>query len=1798
MIAQIDSLQLSSSVKRRLVDFALDDNYTSDPALTEICRRIWSGPSEHGGLLSQLWVEGVFPALGSDATTASLAAAGEFNDALRRHLHERGVNPESRPLYHHQRQAVAEARRHGDGGERPALIISAGTGSGKTESFLLPILNDLFSSGDEPAQAGVKCLILYPMNALVNDQVDRLYEWLQGQRRVSLFHFTSETPEDYRHIIDERSRNFEPCRFRTRQQARGLEDAEGRRHTGGRRGQVPDIIVTNYSMLEYMLCRPQDAVFFGPALRALVLDEAHLYTGTLAAEITLLLRRLYARCGVSADRVFQVATSATIGSGAPGELETFAATLFSKSLDQVRAIKGERKDTRLPADGAGPTPGGAMEIAARSWLQEPTLTMEADGAVQLAPFASPERARELAADLRTVAGDLAVDEALRLADNQPAALLWHALHRAPVFARLSGILWERERLALGDLSEQLWGENTDDACVATTQLLRLGAAARRQPGDFPLVPHRIHLLARPASGLNVCLNAHGCKADAARKLSGLGGVCADGQTRCAACGGATLSLCRCDGCGQWGLAGIDKNGRYAPTLELDPTKAMRSLFSLEPVAGTDTLYLDPATGEETSPQVGVRLFRLEEDCPRCGEALAEHWRLLQSGVPLTLSVLAETALAELPPFPAASNAWMPARGRRLLAFSDSRTEAARLGPRLTRQHELQLFRALLAQTLARNTAADPDNLAYLHERLDDLTRRLGNLALSATMRQTLSADRARVQTEVHQAQAGGTMNHWAGMIAAEAELAEILDADTAIRHRADRWSQRIWEDNLGHLRDAAIPMLGRELARPARRQTNLQAVGLAEIAYPDLANFNMPDAFLGRLNAAARVALEPRWPDFLALLCDAMRTDNAITLGSDALDESYFSGKLPLGAWMSFEQKHHDLRPLVGSTAAQSRRRFAAELLRRADPVLADPDALGREMLWAAFEQLRAIASGGSLPWLEAGQRQALNNSAVDALRIRFPNLGLRRPAALWRCKVTGNIWTRQVLGIIPASGSRTELEEVTHDDLDRDPRIGRSRREFQEDGRTHGQPVFSLGLWAEEHSAQLAPQENRRLQDLFKAGVRNVLSSTTTLELGIDIGGLNAVLMSNVPPGKANYLQRAGRAGRRTDGSSVVITFARQRPFDREVFAHFGKYLSRPLRRPRVLLDRPRIALRHVHALLLSEFFRRVYPPGHEVGAMRAFGDMGVFCRVGMPDKWEKDAPRRPAPPEPVAVESAAMRESWWQPDEAMGLDEQFKNFLDWANHEAAGRGELQSVLAALTHGTVLDGIASEARWSGLLSDIRVRFERAIKEWREDYDSLLDDWLALDAEDPRLRSQANALRYQMSAFYGMTVIEALADRQFLPRYGFPIGLLKLRVVVADEDRSGRIREEDQFRLERSGLMALREYVPGSQMLVGGRLVTSRGLLKHWTGANMDNAFGLRGFYATCVNGHFFYEYVGVPDAMLCPICQQMPQARPAQFLIPRHGFTTAAWDPPRFTNEVERIGTVAQETLTFMDEASLERDENFAGMAGVRALYRADAELLVYNDGDEGHGFAICARCGYAESEINDRPQGVLPSGFVEHLRLDAPARLANGRTPPPCRPTPGTEVLRQQSFAARQSTDVLMLDFSRVAASAHDKDLVATLARALQIAGAKLLELDSREIGSMVVPTGSAGRAWGAVLYDNVPGGAGHVRELLAAGREWLVEARQALWVSESHNSHCEDGCLDCVLTFDLFSDETQRQLRRRAALELLDALLQGQSTAPVVPEVSPITPAAPDIDNAQRLANSRQRRQELQRRWQRGD
>jgi DEAD/DEAH box helicase domain-containing protein len=1238
-VSQLDAIALSNAVKRRLVDFALNSHFVRDPQLTRACRELWSGAPETGGLLSDLWIEGAFPAEAAPESLDELVKQKLFHRGLSDHLNKRGVMPKDRPLYLHQRDAVIKAQATYPDNAKPALVVTAGTGTGKTESFLLPILNDLFMA---PAtkETGVRCIILYPMNALVNDQVDRLYDWLQGQRKVTLFHFTSETPEDKAQANKDGVSMWDICRMRTRKEARGLETHDGQAIdlSNSSRGPVPDIIVTNYSMLEYMLCRPQDAVFFGKALRAIVLDEVHLYTGTLAAEITLLLRRLLERCGLSSEQVLHIATSATIGRDTPGELESFSAQLFTKQQSLIQVIHGQNIRIPLPCKIPPKIMPSFTRIVERQWLNQPTI--ELDGQSKPKLVENVDLCDTLSENLALLVDETIVQKARPHVEDKPAILLHAILRYSPLLHRIESIFWERQRLPLRDLAKQLWGTTDNDAIQATVILLQVGASARQHVSDYPLLPHRIHVLARPTDGLVLCLNSN-CLGESDLKLDGFGCISEGLHDHCVYCQSATLSLYRCDNCGTWVVAGVyDETHTY-----LKPVPTVRSIGNVQCMTpnahiGAEQVTFDRTTGRCDETGTDELTLYLITACPHCEADNADNWRPFAQLASLALSILAESVLAKLPEYPAPYKQWLPAHGRRMLVFSDSRRAAARLGPRLTRQHETQLVRAALVQCLREAPIVDDAVLQDLQEEIVDLERQLALDNFTLALRQKKLRRLADKRQELLESQVGGTMSEWADGLRNIDIVEQLLDLETAPSHEATLWvenTQDEWNKNTQQVYKQLKLLLVREFARPTQWPTSLEALGLAEVAYPGLDTLAIPDKLLGMLpTVSARSQLSKYWTAFLAALCDTLRTDGAITLGSEDEDKAYQFSNL-LGHWCAEEKESGNrLLRFVGATSKHRRRKFAAVVLRKCGISEGDLDRYAERLLREAFHQLQAHA-GKTITWLETKQRQSDNGGVAWAIRLKFSELCLRRPATLYRCPTTGYIWVREVLGCAPEVGC-VNLEQVDEGILDQDPRVMRQRREFI------SSPVFKIGLWAEEHSAQLAPKENRRLQDLFKAGVRNILSSTTTMELGIDIGGLNAVLMSNVPPGKANYLQRAGRAGRRADGSSIVTTFCHPQPFDRAVFLHFGEYLGRSLRSPKVFLERRRLVCRHGHAFLLGEFFRGIYPHGTHVGAMNAFGRIGVFCGIALPPMWKKGSDK-PAIQPYVPDWKPPAQVVWWNP-------------------------------------------------------------------------------------------------------------------------------------------------------------------------------------------------------------------------------------------------------------------------------------------------------------------------------------------------------------------------------------------------------------------------------------------------------------------------------------------------------------------------------------------------------------------------
>lgn len=1699
--------------------------------------------------MSDLWVEGAFPSQSSSDTLESLQKAGIIPRQLVDSLVRNRVFQSDLRLHSHQAESVRLGHAARTNETKPAIVVTAGTGAGKTESFLLPMLSELFETTPVPGE-GVDCLIVYPMNALVNDQMDRLYSWLKGQDKVTVFHFTGETPEDHAAAEKAGVSEWDICRFRSRQEARGLADRNGKPTQSGR---TPRIVVTNISMLEYMLCRPQDAVFFGRNLRTIVVDEAHLYSGNLAAEVAILLRRISERCAKTASEITHFATSATIG--ASTDLPQFAARFFSKPLESIQLIQGKTQPLSFLVPGQTVDPSIADRISESSWLETNTLDLDGEGArfstlseaewgqwqEALSSFIPRVRLKELFAEFSCKC--------------EIAPLLYHALLESPLAAFVYGMLWQTKRIPLQELAQRAFGAKTDAALNAMRILLQLLASARDTPGGYPLVPNRIHAVVRSPEGLTFCLNLTP-EASLARTYTDKGYVLSNGSdVALQGMPGASLSMVRDRETATCYLLGVLEGGFIKPLPLLqssgtsidmdDPDDAgipisQMSVFSLKEVPGSTPVLIDPVTGEYGVSK-GTQLWRVP------AQLLDEaNMQFFGSHGALHLSILAETMLNEMPSYPGARSQWLPAGGRRLLVFSDGRNQAAKLGPRLTRQHERFVLRAGLLAEIEKNASGGPSGVRWVEKKLSEAQEELlelgeGNSEVRVLLEnqiQKYTADLARIR-------AGGSIEDWCSGLLKQPLVRELFDEDGADGH-TESWSQRDWETNGGRVKSKVERLVAGEFAyRYTWPNRSLETLGLIEVVYPGLEALEPDPVFVGSLSSeTARIAVRALWSDYLASMCDHIRSQACVTLGSEEEDASGII-RSGLGHWsvLRLSSSVFTLKPLIGRGAQENFfERFTSRVLQAAGVPVDDLEITTERIIESAFRTL--LAAHPHLEWLEVSERSA-DQSTVPGLRLVFKKLALRVPRTVFQCAQTGQVWPRSVLGCYPRPGQGL-LVSSSQKELDQSERLKRAREELR------SSPVFQAGLWAEEHSAQLNPKENRRLQNLFRLGVRNILSCTTTLELGIDIGGLNGVLMANMPPGKANYLQRAGRAGRRSDGSSVVVTYARALHFEREAFLNFGEYLARPFRRPTVTLDRMKIVRRQVHSFLLGEFFRGAGNQPSVTGAMNAFGNMGLFCGAEILPFPPKDG--SPQSPFPVAWKAASA--------------EAFIRFVEDPSNQRLWTPRLERLLRETALNLSEDPREQELGVSEIVAYAVEELKKTIADWRRDYSNLVSDWnQALDSQNI---SVMTACVYQAKEYRENTVIAALGDYQFLPRYGFPIGLNKLRVpeVKRRSGKASQIVESEHFRLERASVLAIQEYVPGSRRMVGSQIVTSMGILKHWTGQNApDASFGLRGNFVKLDTGEFRYSTSELPA--LAPSERELKHG---EILFAKHGFTTAPWEPPVRYGDTKSIGQV--ELFVELPPQGLrdkhESTESFAEVQGLRATYTDNADLIAINGGEQSKGFAVCTKCGYSESEVAPGQNHVgLSQSFLRH------SSLYHSEKKKSCWKKGETGlVLRHQYMAGRQNTDVVFLDLAGWG-NGMSQAAAYTVAQALRLAGCQMLELDCRELSILPpAPMPSAGMQGRAlVLLDSVAGGAGHCLELFRNARPWLAAARDLLAPSE-HILIGSDADVR-LRTRKLLTPDCPRhlQLDPLAAFDLISRWLEGDpSHSPVTGTVVPPKAGAP--------------------------
>ena len=486
--------------------------------------------------------------------------------------------PKNRPLYEHQKEAIETVVE-----QHKNIVVATGTGSGKTECFLIPMMDMLLKEHEQLYESGVRTLILYPMNALVNDQVKRLRKLLCRQdfdQPTIRFGFyisrTEHKPKDAEEVLLSELQSYDRQELlglfsEDENQAKDFSTPEKLIDAAAQKiqkiqaisreeiwEQPPHILVTNYSMLEHMLIRPKERndvfVASSSVFKLLIVDEAHTYNGSTGTEVSMLLKRFKAALNQERGKTRCIATSASLGKEETNqEILEFARILFDEPFSKI--IRGKRQT--------------AVDRLGESYTLSPDF-----GAEEIWEYLSVLELPELTEDIQLWIDELSyivpkaqLDQAHNKSGDDVHKLLWFALSQHPLMHRLINFLsnrpypWEtvfRSTDLWGfDLPLSLDGSIDENAAQASEQalanLLQLGTLARLNDNDLPLLPVRLHLLFRSLEGLFQCINPD-CR-----------DIYLNSKEACDKCHSPVLEIGSCSQCGQeYVLTQLSREGQLLP----------------------------------------------------------------------------------------------------------------------------------------------------------------------------------------------------------------------------------------------------------------------------------------------------------------------------------------------------------------------------------------------------------------------------------------------------------------------------------------------------------------------------------------------------------------------------------------------------------------------------------------------------------------------------------------------------------------------------------------------------------------------------------------------------------------------------------------------------------------------------------------------------------------------------------------------------------------------------------------------------------------------------------------------------------------------------------------------------------------------------------------------------------------------------------------------------------------------------------------------------------------------------------
>lgn len=1643
------------------------------------------------------------------------------------------------PPYKHQSEAIQNSLIDGKN-----LLIMTGTGSGKTESFLLPILGKFAREARaKPASfekdLAVRALVLYPMNALVNDQLGRLRSLFGDPRVVQTFkkwagrpprfaRYTSRTPyagvrsrkkdspklkafDDFYVEIQRRAEG--PASDEQQQASRLLDQLKSKgkwpakpdlpawfgdkgsdwqdRKTGEFRRAVmlaedtelltrhevqvapPDLLVTNYSMLEYMLMRPIERPIFDRTREWLaknagenflvVLDEAHLYRGASGAEVGLLLRRLRDRLGIPPER-FQV-ICATASFKDKDYAPHFGAQLSGVPADTFVAITGDL-DLRAH-DGIGTAHDA--EILAE---------------IDIAAFYEGTTAEERAKVIEPFLAHRHIHPG-----NDFESDLYEALNDFPALGRLINKTMQ-QAMPVHELGEELFPDTPTKADAAVSVLMALGSMARKDPKGPGLLPCRIHNFFRGLPGLWACLDP-ACSELTEPERSGIcGKMYGQPRERCE-CGARVLELFTCRYCGTayaraysddvdsptslWSESGRRlrmEDGETNPLLPLDllleepslPLLAEKTDYDLETgrlnpnehSGRMRTVYLrhdrvTPAVDDDGEKDNNYEARGQFAPCACCGKTgrfgrsyVQDH----QTKGDQPFEALVSAQIQIQPPSGVPATRFAPLRGRKVLVFSDSRQVAARLAPNLQMYSVRDSLRPLIVWGyLKLNEGLALRPLLSLEDVY--LAVLLASKKLAVRLRPELKASESfDAEDVVEAAVQDGSADSDAGLLT------------LGMKFRSERPPEALLDDIINTIQN---PFLGLEA---------LALASLVESAQVSDALAKLPNISGVAETTQTKLELARSW-----LRC---WRNNGFWLNS-----------MPTTWWQ---------RPRAQGSSVKGKKgkgKFDAM-----DVVLTDKAA--RKLFaekWTP-ELLRLFAQDVSGMWRLLGSRLSLQ---FDGTWVRCASCkSVHRPVStIPHCLDCGSV-------------------SVAPLDPDTDPvflaRKGYYRTPVM--ASLGDPPRQPMALIAAEHTAQLnAPQnedvfskaeENELLfQDVSvtwgrqgnRASAIDVLSSTTTMEVGIDIGALSGVALRNMPPGRANYQQRAGRAGRRGNAVATVVAFGSADSHDEHYFLQPEEMIRGSVVDPRLTLDNSEIARRHIRAFLLQNYHQDRLPDVDPAQPNDLFSVLGTV--------------------------------SGFRNGTAILNRTDFAKWLTDNEHKLQGRIEswIPSELSKADRTMLL---------STMKADCLQAIDAAIKLGPSAEEGKDEEGDAAEGEDTPEEGEERPVRDVETG----KLLDRLLYSGVLPRYAFPTDVATFHVF--DQARSSNFRAVMRFAPSQGLPIALSQYAPGKQIWISGKCYSS-GAIYSTMRDERHEAWQARRLYRECSVCEFAdtisLDEVDKGVSADCPACGSDGTFGPARSWLRPPGFAHPI-DVEEVTSpdDVPETSYATRAKLTMPTPADASRWTMVNDRIGA---LRERKHLLVSNTGPKSEGYSYCLKCGRIEASTEDEP-----------------ALFAPHRKPYPDEKEPmcnGNMTSRHIVLGTDFITDIILFSL-RVAEPLQLKPgqyptdvALRTVSEALAKAACQILEIEPGELMAEYRPAltadGRLGREAEIFLYDTLPGGAGFASQLVGHGRE-LFE--RALELMKACPENCDASCYRCLRSFK--NKFEHGLLDRHVGAELLEYLLTG--------------------------------------------